>query len=101
MRRVAQLISVRSRCRGQQKKEMHTARLGAHKRGDKETERSAEWRRLRKRKTPSRSKGNTDRFAIAREQRQRLAASDGRATEAVSGSRPKPAPTLAPASPPA
>src|SRR5262249_59425381 len=101
IRRVAQLISVRSRCRGQQKKETHTARLGSHTQGDRETARSAGSRRSRQRERRSRSQGNTERFAIAREQRERLAASDGRATEAVSGSRPKPAPTLAPASPPA
>src|SRR6516164_5533404 len=101
MRRVAQLISVRSRCRGQQKKEMHKARLGSHTRGDRETARNAGSRRSRQRERRSRSQGNTERFAIAQEQRQRLAAYDGRATGAVSGSRPKPAPTLARASLPA
>src|SRR5262249_60340571 len=101
MRRVAQLISVRSRCRGQQKKETHTARLGSHTQGDRETARSAGSRRSRQRERRSRSQGNTERFAIARERRQGLAAFVGRATGEGSGSRPKPAPTLAPASPPA
>src|SRR6516164_3157871 len=101
MRRVAQLISVRSRCRGPRKKETHTARLGSHTRGARETARSAGSRRSRQRERRSRSQGNTERFAIAREQRQALATYDGRATGGVSGSRPKPAPTLASASPPA
>src|SRR5262249_58547834 len=90
-----------SRCRGQRKKETHTARLGSHTRGDRETARSAGSRRFRQRERRSRSQGNIERFAIAREQRQRLAAFDGRATGGVSGSRPRPAPTLAPARPPA
>src|SRR6516162_2498851 len=83
------------------KKEMHKARLGSHTRGDRETARNAGSRRSRQRERRSRSQENTERYAIAQEQRQRLAAYDGRATGAVSGSRPKPAPTLARASPPA
>src|SRR5262249_60544151 len=87
MRRVAQLISVRSRCRGQRKKEMHTARLGSHTRGDRETARSVGSRRSRQRERRNRSQGNTERFAIAREQR--LAAFYGRGTRGGAGSRTK------------
>src|SRR6516165_5701869 len=101
MRRVAQLISGRGHCRCQRKKETHTAQLGSHTQGDRETARSAGSRRSRQRERRNRSQGNTERFAIAREQRQRLAAFDGRATGGVSGSRPRPAPTLARTSPPA
>src|SRR5438552_79007 len=66
MRRVAQLISVRSRCRGRRRKETHTAQLGSHTRGDRETARSAGSRRSRQRERRSRSQGNTERFAITR-----------------------------------
>src|SRR2546427_11119630 len=98
MRRVAQLIPVRSRCQGQRKKETHTARLGSHTRGDRETARSAGLRRSRQRESRSRSQGNTERFAIAREQRQRLAAYDRRGPGGGGGSRPKTTPPPAPAS---
>src|SRR5260370_41706300 len=101
MQRAAQLISVGSRSRGEQKKETHTARLGSHTRDDRETARSAGSRRSRQRERRSRSQGNTERFAIARAQKQPLAAYHGRATGGVPGSRSKPAPTLARASPPA
>src|SRR3989442_11431531 len=99
MRRVAQLISVPSRCRGQRKKETHTARLGSHTRGAQETARSAGSRRSRQRERRSRSQGNTERFAIAREQRQRLAAFYRPGTRGGSRSKPKTPPTLARAPP--
>src|SRR2546430_17374120 len=100
MRRVAQLISVRSRCRGQRKKETHTARLGSHTRGAQETARSAGSRRSRQRERRSRSQGNTERFAIAREQRQRLSAFYGRATRGGTGAKTKAAPTPSTDAPP-
>src|SRR5262249_11805258 len=60
--------------------------FGLTQRSCEVTARSVGSRRSRQRERRSRSQGNTERFAIVREQRQRLAAFYGRATGGVSGS---------------